>query len=283
MDFTSRPKTIFRNASPRRNYTQICNDMLQDYELSLDATGFLARMLSLPPQWDFCKAWAEDKFQVGEKKLERILKETALHGYSKFDQFRNSDGTHGKVVYSFTDVPWTFDDGDRDPKSDPAVNIDRSPINGAPVERGRRKGSPIKDSPVRKEISLKNNNLSKSESCSSGPCKKYATQLSEGAAATVEEDFREFAMGIKSLDVNSLLAGGVLYNPKGYAKLGELMDKFGAPVFEQAVREILAREKCDGKMRRGGIRCWSYFAGQAADIAKKQARGGMPIVDECRF
>jgi hypothetical protein len=125
--------------------------------------------------------------------------------------------------------------------------------------------------------------LKSAEQDCSGPCKKYATQLSRGAAPTVEEDFREFAMGIKSLDVNSLMAGGVLYNPKGYAKLGELMDQFGAPVFEQAVREVIARELRDGKMRRGGIRCWSYFAGQAADIAKRLASGGMPIVEECAF
>ena len=59
------------------------------------------------------------------------------------------------------------------------------------------------------------------------------------------------------------------------------MDKFGAPVFEQAVREVLAREKRDGKMRRGGIRTWSYFSGQAADIAKKIASGGMASVEEC--
>lgn len=156
------------------------------------------------------------------------------------------------------------------------------PENLGPGKLGPSSGRQIKMELKKEKSSKKIKNL-KSENSLGFGCKKYTGVPSEGAAPTVEEDFREFAMSVKRMDVNSLMAGGVLYNPKGYAKLGELMDQFGAPVFEQAVREILARELRDAKMRRGGIRCWSYFAGQAADITKKLASGGMPIVEECAF
>lgn len=131
--------------------------------------------------------------------------------------------------------------------------------------------------------SSQRDNVPYAEQDNSVSCKKYTGVPSEGAAV---EDFQSFAMDMKKLDQNHLLAGGVLFsatNPEGYPKLGELADSFGMPVFEEAVREVLDRELRDGKMRRGGIRSWSYFAGQAADIAKKRASGGMPSMDECRF
>ena len=146
MDFTSRPQTIFRNASPRRKYTQLCTAMLQNYDLSLDATGFLARILSLPPQWDFCKAWAEDKFKVGEQKLERILKETALHGYSRFARERFEDGTLGRTVYSFTDVPGVFEDDDHTMKTAPVDATSHTVKNHAVGQPPRGKSRPIKNS-----------------------------------------------------------------------------------------------------------------------------------------
>lgn len=113
--------------------------------------------------------------------------------------------------------------------------------------------------------------------------KKYTGVPTMGIA---EEDFRDFAMSMKALDGSRLLAGGVLFSstsPEGYPKLGELMDQYSAPVFEEAVRSVIARELLGGKMRVGGIRTWSYFEGAAKDIAKKRAMGGMPVVEECPY
>ena len=280
MDFSSRPQTIFRNASPRRSYTQICNEMLQNYELSLDATGFLVRILSLPPQWDFCKAWAQDKFGIGEQKLERILKETARLGYSRFTRGRLEDGTLGRVVYSFTDVPGVFEDDDHTVKTAPVDTTNHTVKNHDVGQPPRGKSRTIKNSDLEKKNTIKNNNLS-AEQDSEFRCKKYASELSR--TATVEEDVQRFAIAMKKLDVNACLAP-VVFNPPAYAELGAMMDNFGAPAVEEAIREIILRQKTDGKVRRGGIRSWHYFAKESALVAAKMAatKSGVEI-EECPF
>ena len=108
MSHTSR-KTIFRHASADRRYTNVCNEALLGNDLSLDATGFLARIFSLPSHWDLCKVWAQERFGIGEQRLNRILKELADNGFLKTTQLRNQDGTHGKVVRKFTDIPGVFE------------------------------------------------------------------------------------------------------------------------------------------------------------------------------
>ena len=69
----------------------ICNDMLKNYDMSLATTGFLGRVLALPKDWSFSKAWARKTFKVGEQKLERILAEAVKFGFSKFVRERNPD------------------------------------------------------------------------------------------------------------------------------------------------------------------------------------------------
>jgi hypothetical protein len=121
-------------------------------------------------------------------------------------------------------------------------------------------------------------------------CKKYATQLSR--TATAEEDVQRFAIAMKKLDENACLAP-VLFNPPAYAELGAMMDNFGAPSVEEAIREIVIRQKTDGKARRGGIRSWHYFANEVASVVAKRATQAAEIaaklaaakidVEECPF
>jgi hypothetical protein len=273
MNDAGKPQTIFRNASPKRKYTQLCNDMLQNAELSLEATGFLARVLSLPPHWEFYKSWAEEKFRIGEKKLERILKETAKHGFSRHEQSRNPDGTHGRVIYSFTDVPWTFDDDDRTPKSDPAVDSvakeHRTPLDGAAAERGCRKGGTINNLQREKEREIE---MTKpyAENGQQRSSKKYNVRPMgvelEDVQSLVQDE-------IKSLDLDWVLAGGALFHEGAYPELLEIMNKHGHANTEAAILGYL-RAIAGGRrnMRRGGIRSWKYFDRVVADYVKAEKK-----------
>jgi hypothetical protein len=98
--------------------------------------------------------------------------------------------------------------------------------------------------------SSQKDNVLKSESYSGGTCKKYATQLSEGAAATVEEDFRELALSFKRLDENHLLAP-VLFKSEAYAQLGDMCERWTPAYVEAAITNALAETKVSRKMRRG--------------------------------
>ena len=109
----SKSQTICRNASPKRPFTQVCNDCLQNYSVSLEAHGFLVRFLAQPINWDASLDWARKRFDIGEQKAERIIKELIKHGYSrKRERERRVDGTWGPVLYEFTDVPFAFADAD---------------------------------------------------------------------------------------------------------------------------------------------------------------------------
>lgn len=109
---------MMRNASPAKPFTCICNTLLQDCDLSLEATGALTRVLSLPINWEFNKSWALSKWKMGVVKLDRILKELVDAGYCRIEQSREDDGKFCRNVYSFTDVAHHFcDDGYPDSRS----------------------------------------------------------------------------------------------------------------------------------------------------------------------
>ncbi len=114
-------KTIIRNASPLRPYTKICNTILQDYRISLDASGFITRMLSLPQNWIFRKTWALENFKIGETKLRRIMKEAIEAGYCRIEQGRLAGGVFGPVIYSFTDVSGQFSDVEEEVSEEPVA------------------------------------------------------------------------------------------------------------------------------------------------------------------
>jgi hypothetical protein len=124
-----------------------------------------------------------------------------------------------------------------------------------------------------------NSKNSMSESCSGGTCKKYASELSRGA--TSEEDFRELAMSLKELDENHLLAP-VLFTVEAYASLGNLCERWTPRYVEAAIINTLAETKVSRKMRRGGIRAWSYFEGIVRDYAAKEEAGKVGVkLEEC--
>ena len=128
--------------------------------------------------------------------------------------------------------------------------------------------------------SQRDNNL-KSESCSGGPCKKYASELSRGAAPTEEEDFQELALSFKRLDENHFLAP-VLFKSEAYAQLGDMCKRWTPRYVEKAICNALTETKVSRKMRRGGIRAWSYFEGIVRDWAARHEAAKIGVeLEEC--
>lgn len=120
-------KTIFRRR--RSRYTSISNTPLRDRSLALDAVGFLACIMSLPEDWDFNRAWARKRFDIGREKLDRIIKDLTAAGYIRRMQEREADGRMGASIYIFTDEPGDFGD-DEDAPPAPEKPLPGNPAAG---------------------------------------------------------------------------------------------------------------------------------------------------------
>jgi hypothetical protein len=144
-------RTILRNARPEIPYTQICNGVLRDPNLTLETRGFLVSIYTLPIDWEFSKKWAMKQFKIGEQKIERILKEAAKFGYLDMSQRRSTKGRFSEIVYRFTDLSGVFVDSDRTVKTAPT---DEENIN-SPHREKRGGGSPHREKhpPIQKKDS----------------------------------------------------------------------------------------------------------------------------------
>ena len=83
---------FYREASSQP-FTVIANQSLQDPNLSYEATGLLAFMLSLPADWHYSREWlAKQKQKIGRDKLKRLLKELEENGYLERKYKQNENG-----------------------------------------------------------------------------------------------------------------------------------------------------------------------------------------------
>ena len=64
-------------------YTVIPNTTLQDKNLSLEARGLLAFLLSKPGNWQIHKTQLQDELRLGRNRLDRIFDELATNGYAE--------------------------------------------------------------------------------------------------------------------------------------------------------------------------------------------------------
>lgn len=108
------------------NYVTLPNVTIQDIELSWDARGLLAFMLSLPSDWAIYKEWlAEQSAMCGKDKLNRILDELIASGYLVKQQKRSGAGKFAEndwLVYS-----------EKQP-ADESNTVDGSTVTGKPVD-----------------------------------------------------------------------------------------------------------------------------------------------------
>lgn len=75
------------------NYAVIPNALLQDKQLSYEATGLLAMMLSLPDDWEIRKSWLQgQKVKCGRDKLTSMMKELVEAGYVRRQVKQGDDG-----------------------------------------------------------------------------------------------------------------------------------------------------------------------------------------------
>ena len=89
--------------------TQLGNLMLRDEQISIEARGSLAFILSFPTDWRFDMARFMRGTQSGRDRAYRILRELEEHGYCRRSQIRNDDGTIGTIEYLFTDEAHNLD------------------------------------------------------------------------------------------------------------------------------------------------------------------------------
>lgn len=281
----TKPKTVFRTDGKNRSYTNIANTLLQDQTIGWDVRGMLCDLLSRPSNWEISAAGliamtrVDGKPSVGKALVWRLIKDALSAGYMAKTVERRKDGTIAAFIYIVSDDPaFLREQADCDPHTE-----NRGIETACQHTENQCTAEPCIDNPPQQTI--EKNKLSKkktknlmSEIDNSGPCKKYASELSR--TATAEEDVQRFAIAMKKLDENACLAP-VLFKSSAYAELGAMMDNFGARAVEEAISEIVLRQKTDGKVRRGGIRSWRYFAKEAASVAAKRAaaEAGVQIED----
>jgi len=83
---------IFK-AKVESQFAVIPNAALQDSNLSYEATGLLAMMLSLPDDWEIHKTWLQQqKVKCGRDKLTSMMRELVTHGYVRKSVKQTEEG-----------------------------------------------------------------------------------------------------------------------------------------------------------------------------------------------
>lgn len=83
----------FYREATSQPFTVIANQSLQDPDLSFEATGLLAFMISLPADWQYSREWLiKQKKKIGRDKLKRLLKELEENGYLERKYKQNEKG-----------------------------------------------------------------------------------------------------------------------------------------------------------------------------------------------
>lgn len=115
---------ILKKVSHEKNFTVICNGLLQNRSLSYEAKGLLLELLSRPQNWVIKKEFLKRE-GCGQTKIDRIIKELKDAGYLYCSTFRSDDG---RII----DRTWTVSE---EPLSEEEwKNIDY-PNDGKPMVR----------------------------------------------------------------------------------------------------------------------------------------------------
>jgi hypothetical protein len=99
-----RTRCIFR-AHGDRGYTKLRNAFLQDRRISDETRGLVARLLSLPDDWEVTVQSIIASGKAGRDKVYRMIKEAELYGYVKPERERGDAGKLGRQLYLISDDP----------------------------------------------------------------------------------------------------------------------------------------------------------------------------------
>lgn len=95
---------VFRRPA-KNNYFTSKRTWMQDPRLRCKETGLLAKMLSMPPEWDFCQEQLASVLIEGADAIQAYMKSLCKLGYLvKLPQNRNN-GSFGDVEYEVWDAP----------------------------------------------------------------------------------------------------------------------------------------------------------------------------------
>lgn len=115
-----RTRCIFR-AHGDRAYTKLRNAFLQDRRISDETRGLVARLLSLPDDWEVTVQSIIASGKAGRDKVYRMVKEAEEHGYIMPEgQARATAGKFDRQIYFVSD--------------DPAALIDRAALELYEIE-----------------------------------------------------------------------------------------------------------------------------------------------------
>ncbi len=91
-------KTIFIRDSHKANYTVMSNQFLKEVDLSIEAKGLFAYILSLPDDWIIYKENLQRTLKMGRKKFNATWKQLEKSGYVKSKQTKNGTKFDGLEI-----------------------------------------------------------------------------------------------------------------------------------------------------------------------------------------
>lgn len=97
--------TVIKVERYNGNFTHIYNDVFMNRALSYKATGLLATMISLPPNWDFTLKGLSKIKSDGIDSIRVAMKELEKHGYVHRTQTKDEKGRFSKSVYTVYEFP----------------------------------------------------------------------------------------------------------------------------------------------------------------------------------
>ena len=111
------------------DYVQIPNETMQDEQISFEARGLLAMLLSMPPHWEVHKSWVASKSPCGKDKVNSIFKELESSGYIRKEETQRKFGKFASNDYFVFPTKCT--------KADLPLRLDRcgSTVNGESATR----------------------------------------------------------------------------------------------------------------------------------------------------
>jgi hypothetical protein len=123
-DAANRPKkptTIFRGGR-NRSYTNLPNSTINDPALGIEGVGALAKLLSLPTDWQMHPWEIRKRWDVGRDKYYSILAKLIEAGYVRAgEMIRGQGGEFVAKEYLVFDTPQLDDDGGGSPPIDDEV------------------------------------------------------------------------------------------------------------------------------------------------------------------
>ena len=97
--------TIVRMNEHTQNFTVICNDCFQNSNLSMQAIGLLAYLITLPTDWKIYKSELVNHFTNGRDAINNAFNELIENGYITCEKTRTEKGTFGSNIYTVHEAP----------------------------------------------------------------------------------------------------------------------------------------------------------------------------------